>query len=105
MHDTALSKSIATTTVSEMVNDWNYKTHLAREASRTLLHHIYRSAHLGTQKSEELIRQSHLKIFHLQHKIKQIAEKCLACQLTNVDNQPKNPGNRLRGIKPGSHGR
>lgn len=71
----------------------------------TLLHHVHCSAHLGTQKTEDLIRHSHLKIFDLQHKIEQIAGKCLACQLTNADNQLKNPGNRLRGTKPGSHGK
>lgn len=47
--------------------------------------------HLGTQKTEDLIRHSHLKIFHLQHKIKQIAEKCLACHLTNAEINLKIP--------------
>lgn len=42
--------------------------------TEALLHHIHCSIHLGTQKTEDLIRQSHLKIFGIQHKIEQIAE-------------------------------
>lgn len=93
-----------TTTVNEMVDDWNYKTYLALKlVELTFITFTALPTHLGTQKSEDLIRHSHLKIFHLQHKIKQIAEKCLPFQLTNADNQHKNPRNR--GSKPGSHGR
>jgi hypothetical protein len=92
---------------TKKIDGWWYtgdhKIILPGDLAENLLHHIHRTTHLGTRKTEDLLRNTHLKVLKLRPLNDSIAAKCLSCRLTNVKNALKEQGAQLRDTKPGAH--
>lgn len=54
----------------------NFATHLARQ--------VHQSTHLGERKIQNLLRRTHLKVFHLKAKITEVVGRCPICHLLHV---------------------
>lgn len=79
------------------------KVILPEKLGEQLLFQVHRTTHMGTQKMQDLIRWADIKIKDAHPKTEQIVARCRACQMTNANSSPAQPGMRLRGVKPGAY--
>lgn len=54
----------------------NFATHLVRQ--------VHQSIHLGERKIQDLLRRTHLKVFHLKAEIAEVVGRCPICHLLHA---------------------
>jgi hypothetical protein len=58
---------------------------------------------MGVRQMADVARQSKMTFKDIQSTLENIVKNCKACQLTNTPSNPKHPGSRLQGKRPGAY--